>query len=62
MNSPSSAKATGLNAGLDRIDAHRLRHTLATDMLRTGASLSEVGQVLRHRNIGSTATWRVPRD
>ena len=37
-------------AGLDRIGAHRLRHTLASAMLRAGASLSEVGQVLRHRS------------
>jgi integrase/recombinase XerD len=45
------------DAGLDRIGAHRLRHTLATGMLRAGASLSEVGQVLRHRNAGSTAIY-----
>jgi len=45
------------DAGLDRIGAHRLRHTLASDMLRAGASLSEVGQVLRHRNVGSTAIY-----
>jgi integrase len=37
-------------AGLDRIGAHRLRHTLATAMLQAGASLPEVGQVLRHRS------------
>jgi integrase/recombinase XerD len=45
------------DAGVDRIGAHRLRHTLATGMLRAGASLSEVGQVLRHRNAGSTAIY-----
>jgi len=45
------------NAGLDRIGAHRLRHTLATDMLRAGASLPEVGQVLRHRSVRSTAIY-----
>jgi integrase/recombinase XerD len=37
-------------AGLDRRGAHRLRHALATEMLRAGASLPEVGQVLRHRS------------
>jgi len=45
------------SAGLDRIGAHRLRHTLATAMLRSGASLPEVGQVLRHRSAMSTAIY-----
>ena len=44
-------------AGLARIGAHRLRHTLATAMLRAGASLPEVGQVLRHRSARSTAIY-----
>ncbi|MGV9950026.1 tyrosine-type recombinase/integrase [Rhodococcus aetherivorans] len=44
-------------AGLARIGAHRLRHSLATEMLRAGASLPEVGQVLRHRNARSTAIY-----
>ena len=45
------------SAGIARIGAHRLRHTLATDMLRAGASLPEVGQVLRHRSARSTAIY-----
>ncbi|MFI5898356.1 site-specific integrase [Actinoplanes sp. NPDC051513] len=44
-------------AGLTRRGAHRLRHTLATEMLRAGASLPEVGQVLRHRSQLSTAIY-----
>jgi integrase len=44
-------------AGLDRINAHRLRHMLATEMLQAGASLSEVGQVLRHCSSRSTAIY-----
>ncbi len=44
-------------AGFARIGAHRLRHTLATAMLRAGASLPEVGQVLRHRSARSTAIY-----
>lgn len=44
-------------AGLGRIGAHRLRHTLASAMLRAGASLPEVGQVLRHRSASSTAIY-----
>jgi site-specific recombinase XerD len=44
-------------AGLDRVGAHRLRHTLATEMLRAGASLPQVGQVLRHRSILATSIY-----
>jgi integrase/recombinase XerD len=44
-------------AGLPRVGPHRLRHTAATEMLRTGASLSEVGQVLRHREQKTTAIY-----
>jgi integrase/recombinase XerD len=44
-------------AGLERRGAHRLRHSLATEMLRAGASLPEVGQVLRHRSMLSTAIY-----
>ncbi|CAN5235366.1 hypothetical protein BH24GEM2_BH24GEM2_18810 [soil metagenome] len=44
-------------AGLPRLGAHRLRHTLATEMLRAGAPLTEVGQVLRHRSQLSTAVY-----
>lgn len=44
-------------AGLARLGAHRLRHTLATDLLRAGASLAEVGQVLRHRSQLSTMAY-----
>jgi integrase/recombinase XerD len=44
-------------AGLPRLGAHRLRHTLATDLLRAGSSLVEVGQVLRHRSQLSTAGY-----
>ena len=32
-----------------RKGAHLLRHSLATGMLRGGASLAEIGQLLRHR-------------
>jgi site-specific recombinase XerD len=44
-------------AGLDRVGAHRLRHSLATEMLRAGASLPEVGQVLRHRSHLATSIY-----
>jgi integrase/recombinase XerD len=44
-------------AGLPRLGAHRLRHALATDLLRAGSSLSEVGQVLRHRSALATSIY-----
>ena len=44
-------------AGLPRLGAHRLRHTLATDMLRAGTPLAQVGQVLRHRSQLSTSLY-----
>jgi site-specific recombinase XerD len=50
-------------AGLARVGAHRLRHTAATEMLRAGASLAEIGQVLRHREQKTTAIYaKVDRD
>lgn len=44
-------------AGVPRVGAHRLRHTAATEMLRAGASLAEIGQVLRHREQKTTAIY-----
>lgn len=44
-------------AGLPRVGAHRLRHSLATEMLRAGAPLAEVGQLLRHRSLSTTAIY-----
>jgi integrase len=37
--------------------AHLLRHSLATTMLQHGASLDEIGQLLRHRSPNSTAIY-----
>ena len=47
----------GKRAGLGSLHAHRLRHTAATQMLRAGAPLEEIGQVLRHRSLLSTAIY-----
>ena len=37
--------------------AHVLRHSLATGMLRSGASLDEIGEVLRHSGAQTTAIY-----
>jgi len=44
-------------ADLAPIAAHKLRHTVASELLRAGAGLPEIGQVLRHRSIASTAIY-----
>ena len=48
-------------AGLGQLYAHRLRHTAATEALRGGASLPEVGQLLRHRQIADDRDLRQGR-
>jgi site-specific recombinase XerD len=40
-----------------RTGAHVFRHSLATEMLRRGASLDEIGRVLRHRHPDTTAIY-----
>ena len=37
--------------------AHLFRHSLATHMLRRGASLADIGDLLRHRGINTTAIY-----
>jgi integrase/recombinase XerD len=44
-------------AGIPQAGAHRLRHTAATRMLRAGCSLAEIGQVLRHEQLRTTAIY-----
>jgi len=46
-------------AGLDPPlkGAHLLRHSLATEMLRRGASLGEIAQILRHRQPSTTEIY-----
>jgi integrase len=49
--------AAFVRQGLPVVGSHRLRHTAATGMLRGGASLAEVSQVLRHRSAASSALY-----
>jgi integrase/recombinase XerD len=56
-------RAACVRSGLPELNAHRLRHSAATEMLRSGASLPEVGQVLRHASVLTTAIYaKVDRD
>ena len=48
-------KRAGLNP--PHKGAHLLRHSLATGMLRLGASMAEIGQILRHRVPNTTEIY-----
>lgn len=54
-------KGAFAKAGLTRptkyVGSHILRHSLATNLVRRGASLSEVADVLRHRSRASTLIY-----
>jgi len=50
-------RRTGLKPPQKYVGSHLLRHSLATDMLRKGASLAEVSDVLRHRSRMTTTIY-----
>lgn len=52
-----AVRAASERAGIGSFGAHRLRHTAETEMLRAGASLAEVAQVLRHRRLATTVIY-----
>ncbi|WP_222432412.1 site-specific integrase [Leekyejoonella antrihumi] len=44
-------------AGLPHVGPHRLRHALAVELLRHGAGLAAISQVLRHQDLATTALY-----
>jgi integrase/recombinase XerD len=46
-----------VRAGVTPVGSHRLRHTLACDMVRAEVPLPRISQVLRHRGLVSTAIY-----
>jgi integrase/recombinase XerD len=50
-----SLERAGINA--PTMGAHQFRHALATEMLRQGASLGEIGEVLGHRHPQTTTIY-----
>lgn len=44
-------------AGLERVGAHRLRHTVATELLRAGTPLAQIAPILRHASVSTTAIY-----
>jgi integrase/recombinase XerD len=51
------AKKTGLKPPAPYVGSHILRHSLATNLVRSGASLEEIGDMLRHRSCASTMLY-----
>ena len=49
--------ATGQKPVTPYVGSHLLRHSLATQLVNAGASLDEVGDVLRHRSRTSTMIY-----
>jgi len=46
-----------VRAGLPPMGSHRLRHTVATQTLRAGSTLTEVGHLLRQRSLAATSLY-----
>jgi site-specific recombinase XerD len=46
-----------LQAGLPHVSPHQLRHALAGELLRRGAGLVAIGQILRHQDLATTALY-----
>ena len=43
--------------GVPDCGTHRFRHSVATELLARGASLPEIGQLLRHHHVQTTAIY-----
>lgn len=52
----TALKRAGIQ-GFAHMGAHLFRHSLASELLRSGASLAEIGQVLRHRDPDTTRLY-----
>jgi integrase/recombinase XerD len=50
-------RAASVRAGLSPHGPHRLRHTVATGLLRQGAPLTEIAQLLRHQTVRASAIY-----
>lgn len=53
----STVRRACRRAGIEEIGAHRLRHTVACEMVAAGVPLAQIGQVLRHHSLQSTAVY-----
>jgi site-specific recombinase XerD len=53
----STVRRACRRAGIPEVGSHRLRHTTACEMVQAGVPLVQVGQVLRHRSLQTTAIY-----
>jgi integrase/recombinase XerD len=53
----STVRRACRRAGIPEVGSHRLRHTTACEMVGAGVPIVQVGQVLRHRSLQSTAIY-----
>ena len=53
----STVRRACRRAGMAEVGSHRLRHTAACQMVAAQVPLTEIAQVLRHRNLQSTAIY-----
>ena len=53
----STVRRACRRAGIAEVGSHRLRHTMACDMVAADVPLVEIAQVLRHRSLQSTAIY-----
>jgi integrase/recombinase XerD len=53
----STVRRACRRAGIDEVGPHRLRHTVACEMVRAHVPLVEIAQVLRHNSLQSTAIY-----
>ena len=53
----STVRRACRRAGIVEVGSHRLRHTMACDMVAANVPLVEIAQVLRHRSLQSTAIY-----
>jgi site-specific recombinase XerD len=54
---PGMVRKAFIRAGLPPRGSHVLRHSVATEMLRSGSSLHQIAAVLRHRSIQTTTVY-----
>jgi len=50
-------RGAAIRAGIPPLGPHRLRHTVATAVLRHGAGLPEIAQLLRHKSLQTTTIY-----
>jgi integrase/recombinase XerD len=53
----STVRRACRRAGIPEVGSHRLRHTTACEMVNAGVPIVQVGQVLRHRSLQTTAIY-----